>query len=64
VTCGWRKLSNEELHYLYFSPNITQVIKLRNMRLAGHVARKEEKIPTEFSWKNLKQRDHLAKIGD
>jgi hypothetical protein len=27
VTGEWRKLHNEELHDLYFSPNIGQVIK-------------------------------------
>jgi hypothetical protein len=35
----WRKLHNDELHSLYSSPNIVRVIKLRRMRLAGHVAR-------------------------
>jgi hypothetical protein len=39
VTGKWRKLHNEELHDLYSSPNIVRVIKLRRMRLAGHVAR-------------------------
>jgi len=38
VTGEWRKLSNEELNGLYCSPNIVQVIKLRIMRWAGHVA--------------------------
>jgi hypothetical protein len=34
-----RKLHNDELHSLYFSPNIVRVIKSRRMRWAGHVAR-------------------------
>jgi hypothetical protein len=35
----WRKLYNEELNYLYSSPNIFRLIKLRIMSWAGHVAR-------------------------
>jgi hypothetical protein len=42
VTGGWRKLHNEELHGLYFSPSIIRVIKTRRMRWAGHVARMGE----------------------
>jgi hypothetical protein len=38
VTGEWRKLHKEELHYLYSSPTLVQVIKLRGMRWAGHVA--------------------------
>jgi len=35
---GFRRLHTEKLHNLYYSPNITMVIKLRKMRWAGHVA--------------------------
>jgi hypothetical protein len=40
---GCRKLSNEELHNLYYSPSIIRIIKSRRMRWAGHVARIGEK---------------------
>ena len=42
VTGQWRRLHNEELNGLYFSPNIVRVIKSRRMRWAGHVARMGE----------------------
>ena len=35
----WKKLHNEELNNLYYSPNIFRVIKSRKMRWAGRVAR-------------------------
>jgi hypothetical protein len=34
---GSRKLHNEELHGLYFSPSIIRVIKAVRIRWAGHV---------------------------
>jgi hypothetical protein len=37
MTGRWRKLHNEELCDLYFSPSIIRTIKLRKMRRAGHV---------------------------
>jgi hypothetical protein len=39
VTGGWRKLHNEEPRELYSSPRIIRIIKLRRMKLAGHIAR-------------------------
>ena len=38
----WIKLHTEELHSLYWSPNIVTVIKSRKIRWAGQVARIEE----------------------
>jgi hypothetical protein len=33
-----KKTANEELHSLYCSPNINQVVKSRSMRWEGHEA--------------------------
>jgi hypothetical protein len=43
VTREWRKLHNEELPDLYYSPSIIRIIKSRRMRWAGHVRRMGEK---------------------
>jgi hypothetical protein len=43
VTGEWRKLHNEELHDLCSLPSIIRMIKSKRMRLAGHVARMQEK---------------------
>jgi hypothetical protein len=43
VTRAWRKMHNEELHNLYSSPSIIRMIKLKRMRLAGHVGRMRKK---------------------
>jgi hypothetical protein len=42
VTGESRKLLNEELHDLYFSPSLIRRIKSRRMRWAGHLARMGE----------------------
>ena len=39
MTGEWRKLHNEELNDLYSLPNIVRVVKSRQMRWVGHVAR-------------------------
>ena len=42
--CEWEvvKVSNEQLHSFYRSPNIVRVIRSRRLRCADHVARMEE----------------------
>ena len=49
VTGELRKLHNEDLNDLYWSPNIVRVVKLRRIRWAGRVARMvREEVYTGF----------------
>ena len=64
VTRDCRKLHNEVLNVLYFSPNIFQVIKSRKIRWASHVARmRRGEVYTGFWWGNPRERDHLEDPG-
>jgi hypothetical protein len=60
VTGEWRKLNNEELNYLYSSPNIIRVIKSRRMRWARHVAHMGGRRGYTGFWRgNQRERGHL-----
>jgi hypothetical protein len=50
LTGEWRKLHNEELNDLPFSPNITWVIKSRRMRWAWHAAHISERRAAYRIW--------------
>ena len=64
VTREWRKLHNEEINYLYSSPNIVRVIKLENEmgRACSAYGRQERRIQC-FGRGNLRERDRLGDPG-
>ena len=59
VTGEWRRLHNEELHYLCSSPIITWVIKLRR-RWAGQVACMGNRTCIQDIGKENRQKDTLG----
>jgi hypothetical protein len=54
----WRKLQNEELHNLYYTPSIIRMIKSRKMTEAGHVARMRRGMHMEYWWQSQKETNH------
>jgi hypothetical protein len=53
-------MHNEELHALYFSPNVTEVTNRRRMKRIGHVAHtRTTEMHTRFWSGNLNETDHL-----
>jgi hypothetical protein len=64
VTREWRRLHNEELYDLYFSPNIIQVTKLRRIHMGGAWSTYGgRKMHTEFWWGDMREGDHLEDPG-
>ena len=53
VTGKWRELHNEELNYLYSSPNIVRVVKLRTIRRAVQIVRTGERCIQGFGGETL-----------
>jgi hypothetical protein len=59
-----RNLHNDELHILYYSPNIVRVIKSRRMRWAGHVTRMGRgEVFTGFRLGERNVNDHWEDLG-
>jgi hypothetical protein len=59
VTGEWRKLHNEELHDLYYSPNKIRIIKWRRMGWAGHIARMGRRgMVIGYWWESQRERGY------
>jgi hypothetical protein len=63
------KIAYDELHDLYYLPNIVRVIKSRRMRWAGHLARMGRggegrgEVLTRFWLGGPKAKDHWEDLG-
>jgi hypothetical protein len=56
VTGGMRKIYNEELHNLYYSPSVIRIIKSKRMRWSGHLARMgERRMHIVYWWDSQKE---------
>jgi hypothetical protein len=64
MTGGWRKLHNEELHNLYYSPStsIIIIIKSRKMSCAGHVAQMRRRRKHVGFWLENQKNETTRKI--
>jgi hypothetical protein len=59
VTGEWRKLHNEDLLDLYYSPNIIRIINSRRMSWVGHVARMGRRgTRIDYWWESQRERDN------
>jgi hypothetical protein len=64
VTGGWRKLHDEELYNLYYSPNIIRMIKTRRTRWVGHAARMtDERAACKILVEKPEGKNNLADLG-
>jgi hypothetical protein len=60
ITGEWRRIHKKEIYALYFSVNISLVIKSRRLRWVGSIACKGEgRGAYRFWWRNLREGDHL-----
>jgi hypothetical protein len=59
VTGDWRKLHNEELHNLYSSPNITRMIRIKEVEMGRACNTNGRRgMHMGYWWERQKERDH------
>jgi hypothetical protein len=63
VIGSWRKLHNDELSNLYYSPTIIRMIKSRRLEWEEHIACMMRRgMHTRFSWERQTEIDHLDNL--